>query len=79
MGWRGEGPVKVVFPIAFASECYNVQITVKSSGRSGAVGADLTIGAGEITATGFSAMLNTWAQGAVANDFQGFLWRAIGK
>lgn len=68
-----------MFPIAFASECYNVQITVKSSGRSGAVGADLTIGAGEITATGFSAMLNTWAQGAVANDFQGFLWRAIGK
>ena len=79
MGWRGEGPVKVVFPIAFTSECYNVQITAKSSGRSGAVGADLTIGAGEITATGFSAMLNTWAQGAVANDFQGFLWRAIGK
>ena len=79
MGWRGEGPVKVVFPIAFASECYNVQITVKSSGRSGAVGADLTIGAGEITATGFSAMLNTWAQGVAANDFQGFLWRAIGK
>ena len=79
IGWRGERPVKVVFPIAFASECYNVQITVKSSGRSGAVGADLTIGAGEITATGFSAMLNTLAQGAAVNDFQGFLWRAIGK
>ena len=79
MGWHGEGPVKVVFPIAFTSECFNVQITVKSSGRSGAVGTDLTIGAGEITATGFSAMLNTWAQGAAANDFQGFAWRAIGK
>ena len=79
MGWRGEGPVKVVFPIAFASECYNVQITAKSSGRSGAVGTDLTIGAGEITATGFRAMLNTWAQGVATNDFQGFLWRAIGK
>ncbi|WP_238480149.1 phage tail protein [Eikenella glucosivorans] len=78
-GWQGEGPVKVVFPIAFTSECYNVQITVKSSGRSGAVGTDLTIGAGEITATGFSAMLNTWAQGAAANDFEGFAWRAIGK
>lgn len=78
MGWQGEGPVKVVFPIAFTSECFNVQITVKSSGRSGPVGTDLTIGAGEITATGFSAMLNTWAQG-VANDFQGFAWRAIGK
>lgn len=79
MSWQGEGPVKVVFPIAFASECYNVQITAKSSGRSGSVGTDLTIGVGEITATGFSAMLNTWAQGAAANDFQGFAWRAIGK
>lgn len=79
MSWQGEGPVKVVFPIAFTSECYNVQITAKSSGRSGSVGTDLTIGVGEITATGFSAMLNTWAQGAAANDFQGFAWRAIGK
>ena len=79
MGWQREGPVKVVFPIAFTSECFNVQITVKSSGRSGMVVTDLTIGAGEITATGFSAMLNTWAQGAGANDFQGFAWRAIGK
>ena len=79
MSWRGEGPVKVVFPIAFPNSCLNVQITVKSSGRSGSVGTDLTIGAGEITATGFSAMLNTWAQGAAANDFQGFAWRAIGK
>ncbi|OAM38300.1 phage tail protein [Eikenella sp. NML120348] len=79
MGWQGEGPVKVTFPIAFPNECYNVQITVKSGGRSGSVGTDLTIGAGEITSTGFSAMLNTWAQGAAANDFQGFAWRAIGK
>lgn len=79
MGWQGEGPVKVVFPIAFTSECFNVQITVKSSGRPGGVVTDLTIGAGEITATGFSAMLNTWAHGAGANDFQGFAWRAIGK
>ena len=79
MGWQGEGPVKVVFPIAFTSECFNVQITAKSSGRPGMVATDLTIGAGEITATGFSAMLNTWAHGAGANDFQGFAWRAIGK
>ena len=79
MSWQGEGPVKVTFPIAFPNACYNVQITAKSSGRSGSVGTDLTIGVGEITATGFSAMLNTWAQGAAANDFQGFLWRAIGK
>ena len=79
MSWQGEGPVKVTFPIAFPNACYNVQITAKSSGRSGFVGTDLTIGVGEITATGFSAMLNTWAQGAAANDFQGFLWRAIGK
>lgn len=79
MSWQGEGPVKVTFPIAFPNACYNVQITAKSSGRSGWVGTDLTIGVGEITATGFSAMLNTWAQGAAANDFQGFLWRAIGK
>ena len=79
MSWQGEGPVKVTFPIAFPNACYNVQITAKSSGRSGLVGTDLTIGVGEITATGFSAMLNTWAQGAAANDFQGFLWRAIGK
>ena len=79
MGWQREGPVKVVFPIAFTSECFNVQITVKSSGRSGMVVTDLTIGAGEITATSFSAMLNTWAHGAGANDFQGFAWRAIGK
>ena len=74
----GKGlPVGAV--IGFTSECYNVQITAKSSGRSGSVGTDLTIGVGEITATGFSAMLNTWAQGAAANDFQGFAWRAIGK
>ncbi|WP_439750268.1 phage tail protein [Kingella oralis] len=79
MGWQGEGPVKVVFPIAFTSECFNVQITVKSSGRSGSVGTDLTICAGEITASGFSAMLNTWGQGVSVNDFQGFTWRAIGK
>lgn len=79
MSWQGEGPVKVTFPIAFPNACCNVQITAKSSGRSGFVGTDLTIGVGEITATGFSAMLNTWAQGTAANDFQGFLWRAIGK
>lgn len=79
MSWQGEGPVKVTFPIAFPNECYNVQITAKSSGRSGFVGTDLTIGVGEITATGFSAMLNTWTQGVAVNDFQGFLWRAIGK
>ena len=79
MDWRREEPVKVVFPIAFTSECFNVQITVKSSGRPGMVVTDITIGAGEITATGFSAMLNTWGQGAGANDFQGFAWRAIGK
>lgn len=79
MSWQGEGPVKVTFPIAFPNACYNVQITAKSSGRSGFVGTDLTIGVGEITATGFSAMLNTWTQGVAVNDFQGFLWRAIGK
>lgn len=79
MSWQGEGPVKVTFPIAFPNACYNVQITAKSSGRSGFVGTDLTIGVGEITATGFSAMLNTWSQGVATNDFQGFLWRAIGK
>lgn len=79
MSWQGEGPVKVTFPIAFPNACYNVQITAKNSGRSGSVGTDFTIGVGEITATGFSAMLNTWAQGAALNDFQGFAWRAIGK
>ena len=79
MSWQGEGPVKVTFPIAFPNACYNVQITAKSSGRSGFVGTDLTIGVGEITATGFSAMLNTWAQGVSVNEFLGFLWRAIGK
>ncbi|WP_369799142.1 tail fiber protein [Eikenella sp. NML03-A-027] len=79
MGWQGEGPVKVTFPIAFPNECYNVQITVKSGGSSGAVGTDITIGAGDLTATGFNALVNTWGQGANAADFQGFFFRAIGR
>ena len=77
--WTGEGPRKVVFPIAFTEECFNVQITVLSDGRQGAVGADLTIGVGNLTAESFDAIFNTWGTGFASADLKGFNWVAIGK
>ncbi len=76
--WPGEGPRKVVFPIAFPGECFNVQLTVWSDGKQNAVGADITVGAGNLTAESFDVMFNTWGVGVAGQDVKGVFWEAIG-
>ena len=79
-GWTGEGPKKVVFPVAFPSECFNVQITAHTGGRQGAVNADFTLGVDNLTAAGFDIVVNAMPlNGSSAADFKGVYWIAIGK
>ncbi len=78
--WTGEGPKKVVFPVAFPSECFNVQITAHTGGRQGVVNADFTLGVDNLTAAGFDIVVNAMPlQGSSAADFKGVYWIAIGK
>ena len=79
-GWTGEGPKKVVFPVAFPSECFNVQITAHTGGRQGVVNADFTLGVDNLTAAGFEIVVNAMpVNGSSAADFKGVYWTAIGK
>ena len=78
--WSGEGVKKVVFPVAFPAECFNVQITTRITGRQGAINADLTLGADNLTTAGFDVVVNGLAfHGASVSDFKGVYWEAIGR
>jgi len=64
----------VVFPSAFTTACYNVQLTPTVSSSSNHASSDYVLNTPPVSTTGF-----TWYQADRASSQTGFFWMAIGK